>query len=201
MVVRLEWVLQLLNTSGLTWVAVLLPRSKIPKLKSESVSRRPWYGGIYSRLCNESYPRHGEAVNEPGMRVCCLTPCRVGRDQRLESFSTWDSSPRSKETLSFKLLKFPFDTFSEHWAAARFTGLQTCRWFIQWPRNNGWNEMSEVPRFWAAVHWSSSGKGRRLVLSWLRLTTGGEKTATAGTGMRLHLLQAPPAGIPLSTFG
>ena len=99
-VVRLEWVLQLLNTSGLTWVAVLLPRSKIPKLKSESVSRRPWYGGIYSRLCNESSPRHGEAVNEPGMRVCRLTPCRVGRDQRLESFSTWDSSPRSKETLS-----------------------------------------------------------------------------------------------------
>lgn len=73
--------------------------------------------------------------------------------------------------------------------------------FIQGPRNNGWNEMSEVPRFWAAVHWSSSGKGRMLVLSWLRLTTRGEKTATAGTGMRLHLLQAPPAGIPLSTFG
>lgn len=192
MVVRLEWVLQLLNTRGLTWVAVPLPRSKIPKLKSENVSRRPWYRGIYSRLWNESYPRHGEAVNEPGMRVCCLTPCRVGRDQRLESFSTWDSSPRSKETLSFKLLKFPFDTFSEHWAPGR----QMCRWFIQGPRNNGWNEMSEVPRFW-----SSSGKGRMLVLSWLRLTTRGEKTATAGTGMRLHLLQAPPAGIPLSTFG
>ena len=50
---------------------------------------------------------------KPGMRVCSLTACGVGGEQRLESFSTWDSYPRSAETLSFKHLKFPFDPFSE----------------------------------------------------------------------------------------
>lgn len=47
---RLKWILQLLNTSGLTWVTVLLPRSKILKRMSESVSRGPWYGEIFTIL-------------------------------------------------------------------------------------------------------------------------------------------------------
>lgn len=99
----------------------------------------------------------------------------------------------------FQTLEIPFRPLLWAGAEGRFTGLHMCRWFIQWQRNNGWDEKSEVPRFWAAVHGSSSGKRRMLVLSWLRPTTG--ERATAGARMRLHLLQAPPARIPLSTFG
>lgn len=47
---RFHWVRQLLKTSGLTWVIVLLPRNKIPKLMSESVSRGPWYEEIFTIL-------------------------------------------------------------------------------------------------------------------------------------------------------
>lgn len=120
---------------------------------------------------------------QPNSVWCC-------RRRTQESFSTLDSSPQSGKPVSFGTLEIPF--WPLLWASSRrkIHRVQMCRWFIQWTRNKGWDEMSEVPRFWATVHWSSSGKE---CLSFPDSETGEGIAPAAGTRMLLHLLQALPA--------
>lgn len=183
------WIVQLVNRSGLTWVIVLLPRSKIPKLTSESVSRGPWYGEIFTILKLVLSKAWG--TRKPGTKMCNLTPRDVAGDERLESFSTLDSSRQSVKTFSFKRLKFPFDPCSKHWAEGRFTGYK-CAGDLYSERGIR-GEMKCLGCLGSGQQFTEALAAKKECLSFPDSDTGERIAATAGTRMLLHLLQAPPA--------
>lgn len=91
---------EIVNAWGLTSVTVRLPRSKIQKQVSESVSRGPWYGAIFTNL--ERVLSEAWGTRKAEMKMSHLT-LRAGRDKRLEGFSTSDSS---RSVLSWEHLMF-----------------------------------------------------------------------------------------------
>lgn len=182
------------NVSGLTSVAVRLPRSKIQKLVSESVSRGPWYGAIFTIL--ERVLSKAWGTRKAEMKTCHLTPSGAGGDKRLEGFSTSDSSRSTLKPSLSNTWCFPGPLL---WAQSRAVHRATNVRVISQRSHRkewDWEDASGVPRSWATVPQSSfSRKG--LAFFWLWLTGGGRITAVKfGNAVP----SGPSAGISLSTF-
>lgn len=175
------------NAWRLTSVTVRLPRSKIQKLVSESVSRGPWYRAIFTNL--ERVLSEAWGTRKAEMKMCHLT-LGAGGNKRLQGFSTSDSSRSVLKPSLWNTWCFPGPLF---WALRRgIHSAANTQVISQWSHRRKWDrdDASGVPRSWATVPPSFFSK-KRLAFSWLWLTGRGTTAVKIGNAAP----SSPSAGI------
>lgn len=165
---------------------------------SESVSRGPWYGEIFTILKlvlskawgnEKAWHENKQSNSVPRWR---RTLGKLQHHRQLPAVGGGLSA--------FQTFEIRFLPFSEHWAEGHSRGY-TCAGDLHSERGI-MGEMKCMKCLGSGQQFTGAlaAKERTLVLSGLRPTFEERTAATAGMKMLLHLLQAPPAQIPLPTF-